>query len=160
MTQGFEFITHSLAISGCCFILDALIMAILNLNPRGKRNAERSHFLLSILSIVIYLIAFQGDSESFRTIWMKVITGLYIFDICIIARDWKRLRHSYRVFYTVHHGFSFSLFALWYYTFIPFTSAMALAAILWVSSDVWRWAEQFFRLIHAYVLSIPLLKQF
>ena len=146
MTSGFEFIIYGLAITGCFLILDAAIMAFLNKNTRNQHNAERSHYALSILSIFIYIAAYQTDSETFRNIWMQVLLGLYIFDVCIIARDWHKLKKSYRTFYSVHHGISFGLFALWYYTFNPFTEAMAIGALLWVSSDVWRWAEQYWRL--------------
>lgn len=157
MTSGFEFIINGLAVTGICLLLDAIIMAVLNNNPmavlnnnpsnnKNKHNAERSHYLLSILSVLVYIIAYQGDSEFFRDIWMQVLLGLYLFDICIIARDWHSLKPSYRVFYSVHHCISFALFTLWYHTFIPFTDAMALGALLWVSSDVWRWAEQYWRL--------------
>jgi len=146
MSTGFEFIMHGLAVTGICLILDAIIMALLNKNPNNQHNAERSHYALSILSVAVYIVAYQGDSESFRNIWMQVLLGLYLYDVCIITRDWHSLKSSYRVFYSVHHGISFVLFALWYYTFIPFTDAMALGALLWVSSDVWRWAEQYWRL--------------
>jgi hypothetical protein len=150
MTSGFEFIINGLAVTGICLVLDAIIMAILNNNlsskPTKQHNAERSHYALSILSVGIYIIAYQGDSETFRNIWMQVLLGLYLYDVCIIARDWHSLKSSYRVFYSVHHGISFGLFTLWYYTFIPFTDAMALGALLWVSSDVWRWIEQYWRL--------------
>lgn len=146
MSSGFEFIMHGLAVTGICLVLDAIIMALLNKNPNNQHNAERSHYALSILSVAVYIVAYQGDSESFRNIWMQVLLGLYLYDVCIITRDWHSLKSSYRVFYSVHHGISFGLFTLWYYTFIPFTDAMALGALLWVSSDVWRWIEQYWRL--------------
>ena len=141
-----DFIIHSLAITGICLILDAIIMATLNLNPNTRHASERSHYLLSIFSVCVYIVAYQADSETFRDIWMTTLLGLYLYDVCIIARDWRTLKPSYRVFYSVHHGISFFLFALWYVTFVPFTAAMALGALLWVSSDIWRWAEQYWRL--------------
>jgi hypothetical protein len=146
MTSAFEFIIYSLAITGGCLIIDSCIMAFLNRNPNSHHNAERSHYLLSILSIVVYLIAYQADSETFRNIWMQVLFGLYLFDLSIIARDWSQLKPSYRTFYSVHHAASLGLFFIWYHTFIPFTDAMALGGLLWVSSDIWRWAEQYWRL--------------
>ncbi|MFT6154967.1 MAG: hypothetical protein ACJA1X_002330 [Bermanella sp.] len=146
MTSAFEFVIYSLAITGCCLIIDSCIMAFLNRNPKNLHNAERSHYLLSIFSIVVYLIAYQADSETFRNIWMQVLFGLYLFDLSIIARDWRNLKPSYRTFYSVHHTASLGLFFIWYHTFIPFTDIMALGGLLWVSSDVWRWAEQYWRL--------------
>jgi hypothetical protein len=146
MNSAFEFITYSLAITGCCLIIDSCIMAFLNRNPNSQHNAERSHYLLSILSIAVYLIAYQADSETFRNIWMQVLFGFYLFDLAIIARDWDQLKPSYRTFYSVHHTASLGLFFVWYHTFIPFTDAMALVGLLWVSSDIWRWAEQYWRL--------------
>ncbi|MFT5594912.1 MAG: hypothetical protein ACI8SR_003313 [Oceanicoccus sp.] len=130
------------AICGICLILDALIMSQLT----GQHRAERSHYLLSIMSVVCYVALFPLDSELFRHYWMQILLGLYLYDLCIIARDWHQLKPSYRTFYSVHHGVSLGLFIIWNVTFIPFTHAMAIGALLWVSSDVWRWAEQFWRL--------------
>lgn len=130
------------AICGICLILDALIMSQLT----GQHRAERSHYLLSIISVVCYVALFPLDSELFRHYWMQILLGLYLYDLCIIARDWRQLKPSYRTFYSVHHGVSLGLFIIWHYSFVPFTDAMAIAALLWVSSDVWRWAEQMWRL--------------
>ncbi|NVK37206.1 MAG: hypothetical protein HWE18_04715 [Gammaproteobacteria bacterium] len=134
------------AICGICLLLDALIMSQL----KGPHRAERSHYLLSILSVVCYLPLYTLDSESFRHYWMQILLGLYLYDLAIIARDFRQLKSSYRVFYSVHHGMSLILFFVWHLTFVPFTDAMALGALLWVSSDVWRWAEQVWRLSGRY----------
>jgi hypothetical protein len=131
-----------LAICGVCLFLDALIMSQL----KGSHRAERSHYLLSIISVACYVALFPLDSELFRLYWMQILLGLYLYDLCIIARDWHQLKPSYRTFYSVHHGVSLGLFIVWNLTFVPFTDAMAIGALLWVSSDVWRWAEQFWRL--------------
>lgn len=130
------------AICGACLVLDAFIMSIL----KGKHRAERSHYLLSIISVVCYIALFPLNSELFRHYWMQILLGLYLYDLCIIARDWRQLKPSYRTFYSVHHGVSLGLFVIWHLSFVPFTDAMAIGALLWVSSDVWRWAEQFWRL--------------
>ena len=130
------------AICGACLVLDAFIMSIL----KGKHRAERSHYLLSIISVVCYIALFPLNSELFRHYWMQILLGLYLYDLCIIARDWRQLKPSYRTFYSVHHGVSLGLFIVWHLSFVPFTDAMAIGALLWVSSDVWRWAEQFWRL--------------
>lgn len=130
------------AICGACLVLDAFIMSML----KGKHRAERSHYLLSIISVVCYIALFPLNSELFRHYWMQILLGLYLYDLCIIARDWRQLKPSYRTFYSVHHGVSLGLFVIWHLSFVPFTDAMAIGALLWVSSDVWRWAEQFWRL--------------
>lgn len=138
---------HSIfAICGACLFLDAFIMSVL----KGKHRAERSHYLLSIISVVCYVALFPLDSELFRHYWMQILLGLYLYDLCIIARDWHQLKPSYRTFYSVHHGVSLGLFVVWHLSFVPFTDAMAIGALLWVSSDVWRWAEQFWRLSGRY----------
>lgn len=142
-TSGFyQYWQEILTICGVCLFLDTLIMSQL----KGPHRAERSHYLLSIFSVICYIMLFPLDSEVFRHFWIQILLGLYLYDLCIIARDWPHLKPSYRVFYSVHHGASLGLFILWYYTFVPFTDAMALGALLWVSSDVWRWAEQVWRL--------------
>ncbi|WP_396588494.1 hypothetical protein [Bermanella sp. R86510] len=130
------------ALSACFFALDAIVMAFL----KGKHRAERSHYLLSILSIGIYIIYYQLDSETFRDLWIQTLLALYLYDVAIILRDRQQIKPSYRQFYSIHHCTSFALFIVWHITFTPFTEAMALCALLWVSSDVWRWAEQFWRL--------------
>ncbi len=132
----------TLAVCGMILVLDTLIMSQL----KGKHRAERSHYILCCLSIVSYIALYPLDSELFRQYWIQILTSLYLYDLCIIARDWKQLKHSYRVFYSVHHSVSLCLFVVWHYTFVPFTHAMALAALLWVSSDIWRWLEQLWRL--------------
>ena len=141
-TSSLQYWLDIFAICGACLFVDALIMSQL----KGQHRAERSHYLLSILSVVCYVALFPLDSELFRHYWMQILLGLYLYDLCIIARDWRQLKPSYRTFYSVHHGASLLLFMVWHLTFIPFTDAMAIGALLWVSSDVWRWAEQFWRL--------------
>ncbi|MAA72772.1 MAG: hypothetical protein CL679_13715 [Bermanella sp.] len=141
-TSSLQYWLDIFAICGACLFVDALIMSQL----KGQHRAERSHYLLSILSVVCYVALFPLDSELFRHYWMQILLGLYLYDLCIIARDWRQLKPSYRTFYSVHHGASLLLFMVWHLTFVPFTDAMAIGALLWVSSDVWRWAEQFWRL--------------
>ncbi|MCP5101329.1 MAG: cyclic nucleotide-binding domain-containing protein, partial [Chloroflexi bacterium] len=108
--------------------------------------AERTHYILSLFSAVIYIVAWFSGPLPFRNTWVTVMLGLYIYDMAIIARDWHSLKKSYRVFYTAHHLVSFSLFGLWGATFEQFTPAMAIGAVLWMTSDVWRWADQISRL--------------
>ncbi len=139
---NFTYWQQIFAICGVCLMLDALIMSQL----KGPHRAERSHYLLSIVSVLCYLPLYTLDSETFRHYWMQILLGLYLYDLAIIARDFRQLKSSYRVFYSVHHGMSLVLFLVWHLTFVPFTDAMALGALLWVSSDVWRWAEQVWRL--------------
>ena len=141
-TSSLQYWLDIFAICGACLFVDALIMSQL----KGQHRAERSHYLLSILSVICYVALFPLDSELFRHYWMQILLGLYLYDLCIIARDWRQLKPSYRTFYSVHHGVSLGLFMVWHLTFVPFTDAMAIGALLWVSSDVWRWAEQFWRL--------------
>lgn len=130
------------SLCGIWFLLDAFVMASLT----GPHRAERSHYLLSIAAVVAYIGFYQFDSEEFRNLWMQTLMALYFYDVAIILRDRESLKPSYRQFYLVHHCVSFILFAVWHVSFIPFTDAMALGALLWVSSDVWRWAEQYWRL--------------
>ncbi|GAA6134763.1 hypothetical protein NBRC116188_15520 [Oceaniserpentilla sp. 4NH20-0058] len=137
-----QFWQATLAICALCFIIDAAIMLLL----RGPHRSERSHYLICFISIGCYIALFPQDSEVFRQYWMQILIGMYLFDLCIIARDWHQLKSSYRVFYSIHHFASLCLFTVWHYTFVPFTDAMALGALLWVSSDIWRWGEQIWRL--------------
>jgi len=132
----------TLSVTGIFLILDAIIMSRLS----GDHRAERSHYALCMLSIVVYIAITPLGAETFQQYWIQIITGFYLFDLCIIARDWHQLKPSYRVFYTVHHAASLSLFFLWYFTFVPFTQAMVIAAVTWLSSDIWRWSEQLWRL--------------
>jgi hypothetical protein len=45
-----------------------------------------------------------------------------------------------------HHLAIFLLSGIWLVTFHNFTPAMAIGALLWMTSDVWRWADQISRL--------------
>ena len=132
----------TLAICALFFVADALIMAKLS----GQFKIERTHFILCLASIVFYIALYPLPSEVFRQYWMQILTALYLYDLITITRNWHQLKSGYRTFYCVHHGVSFCLFILWSYTFVPFTDAMALGALLWVSADIWRWFEQLWRL--------------
>ncbi len=135
-------IINILFVTGVCLVLDAAIMSRLS----GNYRAERTHYILSLISAVIYIVAWFYGPIIFRNVWVTVMFGLYIYDMAIIVRDWHSLKKSYRIFYTAHHLVSFSLFGLWGATFEQFTPAMAIGAMLWMTSDVWRWADQISRL--------------
>ncbi len=102
-------IINILFVTGVCLVLDAAIMSLLS----GDYRAERTHYILSLFSAVIYIVAWFSGPLPFRNTWVTVMLGLYIYDMAIIARDWHSLKKSYRVFYTAHHLVSFSLFGLW-----------------------------------------------
>lgn len=131
-----------LAVVGVCLVLDAVIRAQLS----GHYRSERTHYFLSLISAVVYIVAWFYGPGTFRTVWLTVMFGLYVYDMAIIIREWHSLKPSYRVFYTAHHLTSFILFGLWGATFNVFTPAMALGAVIWMTSDVWRWADQASRL--------------
>jgi len=137
-----DFWQATLSVTGIFLILDAIIMSRLS----GPHRAERSHYALCLFSILIYLAIVPLGAQTFKEYWIQIITGFYLFDLCIIARDWHQLKPSYRIFYSVHHGASLGFFFLWHFTFEPFTQAMVIAAVAWLSSDIWRWSEQLWRL--------------
>jgi hypothetical protein len=111
-----------------------------------QNRSERVHYVLSVLSIGPYVIAISLGAAAFRPIYLTVMLGLYLYDLAVIAREGWRLKPSYVRFYTVHHLFSFAVVGVWLVTFEHFTMPMATAAVIWMSSDVWRWCEQIHRL--------------
>lgn len=135
-------IINILGVTGVCLVLDAVIMARLT----GSYRAERTHYILSLLSAVVYIVAWFYGPTTFRTVWITVMFGLYTYDMAIIVRDWHTLKKSYRTFYTTHHVAVLFISAIWLATFENFTPAMAIGAVLWMTSDVWRWADQISRL--------------
>lgn len=140
--QFIEYWQQTLAICGLILLLDAAIMSQL----KGSFRTERSHYILCLISIGCYIAIFPQSSDVFRDNWIQILTALYVYDLSMIAREWRQLKASYRVFYTVHHCVSLCLFVVWHFTFVPFTDAMAIGALLWVSADLWRWCEQLWRL--------------
>jgi len=135
-------IINILSVTGVCLVLDAAIMSQLS----GKYRAERTHYILSLLSAVIYIVAWFYGPIIFRNTWVTVLFGLYIYDMAIIVRSWDSLKKSYRTFYTAHHFVSIFFFGLWGATFKVFTPAMAIGTVIWMTSDIWRWADQISRL--------------
>lgn len=136
------FLLAALAVTGACLVLDAGISRLWT----GRARSERTHYVLSLISALIYIVAFQHGPATFRTTWGIVMLGLYTYDMAIIVREWRSLKKSYRVFYTTHHLASFCIFAVWAATFEVFTPAMAIGTVIWMTSDVWRWADQISRL--------------
>ena len=135
-------IVNILSVTGVCLILDAAIMSRL----KGNYRVERTHYILSLLSAAVYIAAWFYGPLTFRIVWVTVMYGLYIYDMAIIVRNWDDLKKSYRSFYTTHHLAIFLLSGVWLVTFDNFTPAMAIGAVLWMTSDVWRWADQISRL--------------
>ena len=135
-------LVNILAVTGICFVLDAIIVSRLS----GNYRAERSHYILALLSAVVYVVTFFFGPETYRKIWVTAMVGRYIFDLAVIIREGSNLKKSYRRFFTVHHITSFALVALWRTTFDVFTPAMAIGSLIWLTSDVYRWADQVSRL--------------
>ena len=135
-------IINILSVTGVCLVLDAAIMWRLS----GNYRAERTHYILSLLSAIIYIVAWFYGPTTFRNVWVTVMFGLYTYDMAIIVRDWRNLKKSYRTFYTTHHLAVLVISGIWLATFENFTPAMAIGAVLWMTSDVWRWADQISRL--------------
>ncbi len=102
-------LVNILAVTGLCFVLDAVIVSQLS----GNYRAERAHYILALLSAVVYVIAFFFGPETYRNVWVTAMVGRYTFDMAVIIRKWVTLKKSYRRFFTVHHIASFLLVALW-----------------------------------------------
>lgn len=120
-----------------CVLLHGLIVPRLD----GAHRLERTHYILSLASLIVYGVGFGLGPVAFRDVYITTMSGLYAYDLLIIALCWDQLKHSYRRFYLVHHLCSFALVALWALTFETFTLAMSVAAV-WMSADMWRWQQQ------------------
>ena len=59
-------LVNVLAVTGLCFVLDAVIVSQLS----GNHRAERAHYILALMSAVVYVVAFFFGPQTYRTVWV------------------------------------------------------------------------------------------
>ncbi|CAB9497944.1 Mycocerosic acid synthase-like polyketide synthase [Seminavis robusta] len=110
---------------------------------------ECSHYLQESIVCCTFVILYACGSDVFLENWSPIYFGSYIFHMVGILAMWNNLHPSFRVFYSMHHSFSFAMTGSWR---IPaaneendWEEALVLAVMLYLTAELWQYGLFVFR---------------